>query len=197
MSNDPTTNSATTASTSVNYVKNDARVKAFQIETMTLDTELGLVPKGMLERKPTFTQIYGFEKERFWSRSKAFGKRRPGFLQALGLFSIFSAFKAVHHYNQKSVAEREVAFRKAQLELPIEVIPDGSSVPWNRRNLNEWRYRQVRITGRPLHYKAMLVPRSCYGHTGYEYIVPFVLKENEDGSEQEGVLLSKGFLPHM
>lgn len=31
---------------------------------------------------------------------------------------------------------------------------------------------------------------------GFEYCVPFVTRENEDQSEQQGVLLSLGFIPH-
>jgi surfeit locus 1 family protein len=40
----------------------------------------------------------------------------------------------------------------------------------------------VRLTGRPIHGKAIYIPRSEYGKAGFEYIVPFVTKENEDHS---------------
>ena len=55
--------------------------------------------------------------------------------------------------------------------------------PWNQENLSEWLYRPVRITGRPIHYKAMYVPRYELGKAGYEYVVPFVTRENKDQSE--------------
>ena len=33
------------------------------------------------------------------------------------------------------------------------------------------------------------------GHRGYDYIVPLVTNENEDGSIQRGVLFNKGWIP--
>jgi len=62
--------------------------------------------------------------------------------------------------------------------------------------LNDWKYRTVTIRGRPLHYKQALIPTKSYGLSGFECIVPLVTKEKEDGTEQEGVLLSLGFVPH-
>ena len=66
------------------------------------------------------------------------------------------------------------------------------SAPWNKNNLDEWLYRTVRVTGRPIHGKAIYIPRNeviivfkieyKYGKEGFEYIVPFVTKENEDHS---------------
>lgn len=38
----------------------------------------------------------------------------------------------------------------------------------------------------------MMIPSKSYGMFGYEYIVPLVTKENEDGSVQEGLLLNLG-----
>lgn len=81
-------------------------------------------------------------------------------------------------------ARREIEFRKKQLSKPVyEIKPEEATyLPWDSKNIKQWLYRPVRITGRPLHYRAMLIPRKCYGHEGYEYVVPFVLKEDEDGS---------------
>lgn len=95
-------------------------------------------------------------------------------------------------------AEKEVARRKEQLSKPVYELKgnEASNFPWDKSNLNEWLYRPVKITGRPLHNKAMLVPRTLEGYTGFDYIVPLVTKENEDGSEQEGILLNKGWLPN-
>jgi len=38
----------------------------------------------------------------------------------------------------------------------------------------------------------MLIPTISYGLEGYELLVPFVTKENEDGTVQEGLLLNLG-----
>jgi len=95
-------------------------------------------------------------------------------------------------------ANAEISFRKDQLEKPIFELKGNDAVnfPWGKENLREWLYRPIRITGRPLHNKAMLIPRRHEGYRGFDYIVPLVTKENEDGSVQEGILLNKGWIPH-
>jgi cytochrome oxidase assembly protein ShyY1 len=54
----------------------------------------------------------------------------------------------------------------------------------------------VKVTGRPLHNKAILIPSKSFGLAGYEYVVPIVTKETPEGDALEGVLLNKGFIPH-
>lgn len=97
-----------------------------------------------------------------------------------------------------SKAKTEIEFRKNQIVKPVYELKGDEAVhfPWNKDNLNEWLYRPVRITGRPLHNKAMLVPRTVANYKGFDYILPLVTKENEDGSVQEGILLNKGWIPH-
>lgn len=58
-------------------------------------------------------------------------------------------------------AEREVEFRKSQLGKPVYEIRDEELVhpPWNPSNVQDWLYRPVRITGRPIHGRATYVPR--------------------------------------
>jgi len=56
-------------------------------------------------------------------------------------------------------------------------------------------FRTVQITGRPIHLRAVLIPCYQYGLKGYQYIVPLVTKEDENGDNQEGILLNKGFIP--
>jgi len=51
------------------------------------------------------------------------------------------------------------------------------------------------MTGRYLHYRAMLIPSKSFGLDGYEYVVPCVTKETADGDPLEGVLVNKGFIP--
>ena len=38
----------------------------------------------------------------------------------------------------------------------------------------------------------MMIPAKSYGLYGFEYLVPLVTKENEDGSVQEGLILNLG-----
>lgn len=97
-----------------------------------------------------------------------------------------------------SSAKSEVERRKSQLGKDTYELKGSEAVnfPWNKENLNEWLYRPVRITGRPMHNKAMLIPREYNGYAGFDYIVPLVTNENEDGSFKEGILLNKGWIPH-
>lgn len=46
--------------------------------------------------------------------------------------------------------------------------------------MREWLYRPIRVTGRPIHGRAMYVARAEMQQDGFEYIVPFVTKENKD-----------------
>lgn len=105
---------------------------------------------------------------------------------------------AIKRGAQTSAAHSEIEFRKNQLSQPIYELKGNEAVhvPWNKENLKNWLYRPVKITGRPIHNKAMMVPRTVEGYKGYDYILPLVTSENEDGSVQEGVLLNKGWIPH-
>jgi len=96
------------------------------------------------------------------------------------------------------IAEREILFRKTQLEKPVYVLNEGerTNPPWNSENMKEWLYRPIKITGRLIHSKAMLIPRKLEGYHGYDYVVPLVTKENEDGTVQEGLLVNKGWVHH-
>lgn len=82
----------------------------------------------------------------------------------------------------KSQIQSEIEARKLQLSKPIYELRESEAVspPWNTSNLKEWLYRPVRITGRPLHYLGMYIPREEYAKHGFEYVVPLVTKENED-----------------
>jgi cytochrome oxidase assembly protein ShyY1 len=109
-----------------------------------------------------------------------------------------SIILAIQKGAQTSSAKSEIEFRKTQLNQPTYELKGNEAVhvPWNKENLKNWLHRPVKITGRPIHNKAMLVPRTVEGYSGYDYIVPLVTNENEDGSVQEGVLLNKGWIPH-
>lgn len=42
----------------------------------------------------------------------------------------------------------------------------------------------------------MLIPRKVHNYQGFDYIVPVVHKESADFSQQTGLLVNRGFLPH-
>jgi hypothetical protein len=65
-----------------------------------------------------------------------------------------------------SLSEEEIQFRKQQLVQPIYELSSDESVdfPWNEQNLKDWLYRPVKISGRPIHAKAKLIPRNKYGY---------------------------------
>jgi cytochrome oxidase assembly protein ShyY1 len=123
---------------------------------------------------------------------------RPGAWKYLAGFGVAAwVFGAKYHWNQLN-AQQELEFRKAQLSKPAVELSAEQAVnpPWNKDNLHEWLYRHVIITGRPMHHKTQMIPRRTHYYDGFEYVVPLVTKENPDGSNQHGVLLSRGWIPH-
>lgn len=104
---------------------------------------------------------------------------------------------ALYRGRQISKAEEEIAFRKQQIQKPVYEL-QGNEVnhfPWTNENLNEWLYRPVKITGREIHNKAILLPRKMEGYHGFEYFVPIVTKENEESTYKEGIYINKGWMP--
>lgn len=53
----------------------------------------------------------------------------------------------------------------------------------------------VEVGGRVLHRSQMLIYNRSNGADGYEYVVPLLAREDKDRSNQQGLILSKGFLP--
>jgi len=142
--------------------------------------------------------IFNAEKQRFTNSLSSWVRSSPrisGFL--FGVAGI-SLLLGITKGWEQTEAKKEIEFRKQQLVQPVYELKDNEAFqfPWGKANLDEWLYRPVRITGRPIHNKAMLVPRTVDGYKGFDYILPLVTKENEDGSIQEGVLLNKGWIPH-
>lgn len=42
----------------------------------------------------------------------------------------------------------------------------------------------------------MFIPRKIYNYDGFDYIVPVVVSEKNDLSNQIGLLVNRGFMPH-
>mmetsp|Transcript_21985 Transcript_21985/g.18851 ORF Transcript_21985/g.18851 Transcript_21985/m.18851 type:complete len:110 (+) Transcript_21985:101-430(+) len=49
-------------------------------------------------------------------------------------------------------AQHEIDFRKRQLSRPAYVLQGAEKYefPWNKENLDEWRYRRVKVAGRQI-----------------------------------------------
>ena len=88
-------------------------------------------------------------------------------------------------YKELLTLESDIGQRKKQLVKDVYELNEDEMIdlPWsNQDGLEEWLYRPINIKGRPIHGKQMMIPRKVKGHSGYDCIVPFVTKENEDGS---------------
>lgn len=57
-------------------------------------------------------------------------------------------------------------------------------------------YKLVEVTGRPIHRLQCMIPRFVSGIDGFECVVPLVARENEERTEREGILFSRGFVPY-
>ena len=110
-------------------------------------------------------KLFSYNITRFLNRAQIFQSTYPKtkwYIFAIwGLLSL----KSYQEYSGKSSANEEINFRKQQLVQPIyNMNPEESvNVPWSEGNLKAWLYRPVRISGRPIHSKAKLVPRMKYG----------------------------------
>ena len=77
-------------------------------------------------------------------------------------------------------------------------IPHGITAILTNGSTEEvlFHLSSVEVGGRPLHRDQCLVPNIVNGADGFEYIVPLLVKEDADRSNQQGLILSKGFLPY-
>ena len=143
------------------------------------------------------SKFFGLQSSRFFSRTRAFNAAYPSAKLIFFAFGGFFTLKAIGNYSSISKAKEEIQFRKKQLAQPAYELKGEELVnfPWSDENLKEWLHRPVKIVGRPLHNRAVMISSRRYGHEGYEYIVPLCTNENEDGSVQEGIFLNKGWLP--
>ena len=119
-----------------------------------------------VDESHTFNRKYfSYNVSRFINRTRVFQKAYPRvpyvLLATSGVFfwQYIQAKRGGVHSNQ------EINFRKQQLVQPVYELSAAESVdfPWSEQNLNEWLYRPVKISGRPIHAKAKLVPRYQYG----------------------------------
>lgn len=147
---------------------------------------------------PNINYITQLERNRLFSGFRRLGNNRS-FLILVGTSG--AAFGlALYEWAQIKMAQNEIARRKTQLSQPVYELKGEEKVnfPWTAEGerVDNWLHRPVKISGKPRHEKTFLVPRTVDGYFGYDYIVPLITKDTEDGSEEYGVLLNKGWIPH-
>lgn len=109
-------------------------------------------------------KYFKFNVTRFRHRLSAFKASYPRSPLVLFSLGIFLGWESYAQKRALRKAEEEISFRKTQLSQPIhEVGANAVEFPWTNENLQEWLYRPVRISGRPIHAKAKLIPREKYG----------------------------------
>ena len=90
-----------------------------------------------------------------------------------------------------------IALKKERLAMPVYELKGEElyNFPWNHDNLDEWLYRPVKITGRPI-YRQSVRPRVSQGYTqGFHLITPLVTDEDEQyhPDTRKGILLNHGW----
>ena len=110
-------------------------------------------------------KYFSYNVSRFINRTRIFQKAYPKAPLALFAFSGIFFWQFIQANRGAVHSEQQIQFRKQQLVQPVYELSPAESVdfPWTEQNLNEWLYRPVKISGRPIHAKAKLVPRVKYG----------------------------------
>lgn len=112
--------------------------------------------------------------------------------------SALMAYWVIDMQLQKYNESSELELKKERLSMPVYELSeeDYLNPPWAGDNYDQWKYRLVKIKGRQIHRQTMPIPRTLHEYEGYDYIVPIVHQEKDDFSDQVGLLLNKGFIPH-
>lgn len=110
-------------------------------------------------------KYFSFNVARFRNRLSAFRASYPRSPLVLFSFGVLLGWESFLQKRALKKAEEEINFRKTQLSQPIYELATNEAVefPWTKDNLQEWLYRPVRISGRPIHAKAKYIPREKYG----------------------------------
>ena len=99
---------------------------------------------------------------------------------------------------EKYRENEDVELKKHRLTLPVYEMTeaDYKNPPWKGENYNEWKYRLIKVAGREIHSKAMMIPQKVNHYQGYAYIIPVIYSENEKLENQVAVFVNKGWMPH-
>ncbi|EGR34212.1 hypothetical protein IMG5_020760 [Ichthyophthirius multifiliis] len=131
---------------------------------------------------------------RFWNRIGHTGRAFPKRSLYLGIFGVFSLSMGFLTKLESKRNHKKVEQMKEQMALPQLEIKEAKQL-FDENTRPNSLYRTIKIKGRPIHRKGMMIPVKSYGLYGYEYLVPLVTFENEDESHQEGFILNLGFIP--
>ena len=136
-------------------------------------------------------------------KSLEMGKHIPRFrVNSLRKYTLGSAalllYWTIKLQLDKYRENEEIQLKKHRLALPAyEMTPaDYKNPPWKGDNYNEWKYRLIKVSGREIHSKAMMIPKKVNEYQGYAYILPLIYSENEQLEDQVAVIINKGWMPH-
>lgn len=107
-------------------------------------------------------------------------------------------YYAVKLQVQKQRELAEVDLKKHRLAMPVYEMTeeDYLNPPWSGANYQEWKYRLIKVKGREIHNKGMLIPKHVNHYDGFSYFLPLVHTEDEKLENQSGIILNKGWMPH-
>lgn len=93
---------------------------------------------------------------------------------------------------------REAQLKKHRLSMPVYEMKDEDYInpPWTGANYEQWKYRLIKVKGREIHYKNMLIPQKLNNYSGYACFIPLIHQEDGKLENQVGILLNKGWMPH-
>lgn len=92
----------------------------------------------------------------------------------------------------------EVELKKRRLSMPVYEMTDADYLnpPWAGANYEDWKYRLIKVKGREIHNKGILIPKHLNHYDGFAYFLPLVHSEDAKLENQSGILLNKGWMPH-
>lgn len=93
---------------------------------------------------------------------------------------------------------REAHLKKHRLSQPVYEMKDEDYInpPWAGPNYEQWKYRLIKVKGREIHRKGILIPKKVNNYSGFAYFIPLIHQEDAKLENQVAILLNKGWMPH-
>lgn len=113
---------------------------------------------------------------------------------AAGLLFYYTAKMQFERYAEN----KETELKKARLSMPVYEMTeeDYKNPPWSGKEYENWKYRLIKVTGREIHVKSMLIPEKVNQYEGFQYFLPLIHSEDDKLENQVGIIINKGWLPH-
>lgn len=117
------------------------------------------------------------------------------YTMAIGGLAIYYAVRA--ELKRRSEIS-ETALKKSRLSMPVYEMKDEDYVnpPWSGRNYETWKYRLIKVKGREIHVKSMLIPEYVNHYQGFANFLPLAHQEDANLENQIGIIINKGWIPH-